>query len=59
MFKINLVNLRNSFPFRKINVMGDDVFSFEHLEDKDNYDLSSVVDHADIMRVYTESSYLN
>ena len=38
--------------------MGDDVFSFEHLEDKDNYDLSSVVDHADIMRVYTESSYL-
>ena len=57
MFKADLIDLQRIFHLNQIEVIDDDVFSFD-CDDDNTHIISDLIDNPAILRVYTESSYL-
>lgn len=52
----DLGDLQKIFPFKQIQLINDDVFSFELSAEDSNY-IDKLIDNSAILRVYTEESY--
>ena len=56
MLNADLIDLQKIFPFKQLQIIGEDIFSFE-FTDENLHLIDDLVDNSAILRVYTEDSY--
>ena len=56
MLNADLIDLQKIFPFKQLQIIGEDIFSFE-FTDENLHLIDELVDNSAILRVYTEDSY--
>jgi hypothetical protein len=56
MLNADLIDLQKIFPFKQLQIIGEDIFSFE-FTDENLHLIDDLVNNSAILRVYTEDSY--